>query len=153
MTEYDNFEMDFISRSHEIVETYHGAYDATLLINCLLGLLILPKERFLNQIHENSITDWGIEPSSIKCNVKCDYGHHHEVNLRYLIKKLRNAAAHFNIEPIHEGKNVSGFSFEDRGFKAELSISEIRQLVSRMANHFRSNSDESRAIPQSLKKT
>ncbi|HWE72244.1 MAG TPA: HEPN family nuclease [Stellaceae bacterium] len=36
------FQQDFIERSLRIIEQYNGPYDATLLINCLLGLVLVP---------------------------------------------------------------------------------------------------------------
>ena len=50
----------------EIVQRYGGEYDATLLLNCLLGLLIVPKEACFESISEDPISDlaeWGISPS------------------------------------------------------------------------------------------
>ena len=44
------FELDFMSRSREIIEQYQGPYDATLLINCMLGLLVVPKETLFSDI-------------------------------------------------------------------------------------------------------
>ena len=49
--------------------------------------------------------------------------------------KLRNAVAHFDVEPLIEGKAVNGFLFKDRdGFRAELSLDEIRAFVHRLAS-------------------
>src|SRR4051794_33161821 len=36
------FEREFMKRTLTIVKEYQGEYDATLLLNCLLGLLIVP---------------------------------------------------------------------------------------------------------------
>lgn len=40
-----DFELDFMTRTRQIVDEYHGHYEATLQVNCLVGLLMLPKER------------------------------------------------------------------------------------------------------------
>ena len=43
----DEFERDFMLRTLDIIKDYQGKYDATLVINCLLGLLIVPRETSL----------------------------------------------------------------------------------------------------------
>ena len=60
------FERDFMRRTLKLVQEYTGPYDATLLLNCLLGLLIVPKETSLDKIPTDPISklkDWGISPS------------------------------------------------------------------------------------------
>jgi hypothetical protein len=44
------FERDFMRRTLKLVQDYQGPYDATLLLNCVLGLLIVTKETSLNSI-------------------------------------------------------------------------------------------------------
>lgn len=65
----EQFELDFMRRTLEVLDTYRGEYDATILVNCLLGLLIVPKEKSFEKIPDSPIGDlsnWGISPSSIK---------------------------------------------------------------------------------------
>ena len=139
--EYENyFEQDFMRRTLTLVNDYGGNLDATLLVNCLLGLLVLPKETLYEKIPKDdfdSLSKWGIRSGSIKPG-KCAYGHEHQPNLRQVVKKLRNAVAHFKVEPFNAGDKVGGFSFEDRGgFCAKLSLDEIGALVRHLANHLR----------------
>src|SRR4030067_3602426 len=72
--DYEIFERDFIVRTLRIVEQYdecikgHEKYEVTLLINCLLGLLILPKERCYVNIPKNKLSDlidWGLTQENI----------------------------------------------------------------------------------------
>lgn len=140
--EYEpDFVRSFMSRTLEIATEYSGPYDATLLFNCLLGLLIVPKEVLINQIPDHSfelISGWGINLSSIKNFGKCDLGHEHELSLRQLVRRLRNSVAHFKIDPIHENGEVIGFKFQDRnGFHAELSLQELQQFVVALSRHIR----------------
>src|SRR5262245_340397 len=63
------FERDFMRRTLELVRTYHGPYDPTNLLNCLLGLLIVPKETSIEKVPDEPIADlgrWGISPQSIE---------------------------------------------------------------------------------------
>lgn len=142
--EYEQeFAKSFMRRTLEIAKNYECAYDATLLVNCLLGLLIVPKESLIETVPAEplkNISNWGIKLGSIKDFGKCDYGHKHEPNLRQIIRRLRNAVAHFKIEPMHRNRNVVGFKFQDRnGFKAELTLKEIHDFVSILAEHLEAN--------------
>lgn len=141
--EYDpDFARSFMRRTLELARGYEGPHDATLLVNCLLGLLIVPKESLIAKIPQvefEQIAEWGIRPTSVKAFGKCEYGHEHRLNLRQLVRRLRNAVAHFRIEPRHKGGRVVGYSFRDRnGFHAEVGLDEIREFVSKLAEHLES---------------
>lgn len=133
--EYESeFAKSFMGRTLKIVEEYNGDYEATLLINCLLGLLVLPKEALLHKTPMaplDSLEQWGIQPTSIINAGKCDYDHAHELNLRQLVRRMRNSVAHFKVTPFpSKGGDVQGFEFKDRnGFHAKLSLTEIKALV------------------------
>lgn len=138
--EYErDFAKSFMRRTLEIAQQYSGPYDATLLVNCLLGLLIVPKEALIEQIPLtpfDSLLDWGIRPESIKSVGKCEYQHEHLPNLRQLVRRMRNAVAHFRIDPFSEGGQVRGFSFRDRnGFHARVSLEELQALVVNLSRH------------------
>lgn len=138
--EYDpDFARSFMRRTLALARDYDGPLDATLLINCLLGLLIVPKEALIEKIPTTPfelLQEWGINPSSIKMVGRCEYGHKHQPNLRQLVRRLRNAVAHFRIEPHHNNGKVVGYSFRDQsGFHAKISLDEIRVLVEKLAAH------------------
>lgn len=142
--EYDpEFAKSFMRRTLELVERYQGPYDATLLVNCLLGLLIVPKESLIETVPPDPfdmLSIWGIESTSILNFGKCDYGHPHKPNLKQLVRRLRNAVAHFKIDPVHRNAEVAAFKFEDRnGFRAEISLSEMRTFVKKLALHLENN--------------
>ena len=138
--EYESeFAKSFMIRTLSIVQNYDGEYDATLLINCLLGLLVLPKETLLNKIREtsqDSLDHWGIGKASIIKAGKCDHGHTHELNAWQLIRRLRNAVAHFKVTPFPSKGNVKGFEFKDRNqFHAKLTLLEIKDFVICLSKH------------------
>jgi hypothetical protein len=97
--EYEQeFELNFTQRTLEIVRDYDGPYDTTLLVNCFLGLLVVPKEKWIEKIPNDAINrlpDWGISPGSIKKFGKCRCGAPHPETLRQLVKSMRNSVAHF----------------------------------------------------------
>lgn len=77
--EYEIFERDFIVRTLKIIRQYEKyvpvseQFEVTLLINCLLGLLVLPKERCYVDIPDVPIEElegWGLRADHIKA------GHH-----------------------------------------------------------------------------
>lgn len=140
--EYEpDFARSFMGRTLTLARDYNGPLDATLLINCLLGLLIVPKEALIDKIPMTpfeSLQDWGINPNSIRRVGRCEYGDEHRPNLRQLVRRLRNAVAHFRVEPKHEAGQVVGYSFRDQsGFHAEISLSEIREFVEKLAAHLK----------------
>ncbi|MEW6226592.1 MAG: HEPN family nuclease [Bacillota bacterium] len=73
--EYEIFERDFIVRTLKIIRQYEKyvpvseQFEVTLLINCLLGLLVLPKERCYVDIPDVLIEElegWGLRADHIK---------------------------------------------------------------------------------------
>lgn len=135
----DDFSRDFVTRTLTIVKEYEGEYDASILLNCLLGLLIVPKEKWFDRIPLDPIeklSDWGINPKSIHSFGIDRQGNPFKPTLRQLVKSLRNSVAHFRIEPLANEGKCSGFSFSDQsGFEATVSLHELNSLVHRLASH------------------
>ena len=102
MGNYKDLEYEFIERSIALIEQYEGIcpqfsfekqYNHTLLINCLLGLIVMPKERVISYIPKKQLTpkvkeEIGLKNSSINYKIK---------NLKDLIIRLRHSVAHFDI--------------------------------------------------------
>ena len=142
MSYLSNFERSFSEHTLAVVEAYSGEYDATLLINCLLGLLVVPKETMLNAIPEtplSGLSAWGIEPSSIKTTGQSKGKNDPDPNtLRGLVFNMRHAVAHFRIKPIPSKGEVQAFEFtNDRGLRAEVSLAELRDFVKRLSAHLK----------------
>ena len=136
-----DFERAFIERSLALVQEYKGPFDATLLLNCLLGLLVVPKESCLAAIPKTPVSqlgEWGISPSVIKSYGK-SHGENDDPNhLRGLVWRLRNSVAHFRFRPLPSRGEVVAFRFEDQsGFQAEVPLAELRVFVERLAAHIR----------------
>lgn len=103
MGNYSDFETEFVQRTLALIEQYNvmsqgkpfpEQYNYTLTLNCLLGLIILPKERALTFIPSTRLTQ----------ELKAEMGLHQsqlpgpEMNLRELIHKMRNSVAHFCVQ-------------------------------------------------------
>lgn len=133
------FEKDFMKRTLDLVKNYRGEFDATLLLNCLLGLLIVPRETSLQKIPADPIanlTNWGISPASIISFGRRNRSNEYPDTLRGVVYSLRNSVAHFRIVPVQENRSVKGFRFSDMsGFKAVIDVSEMRTFVGKLAEH------------------
>jgi uncharacterized protein len=134
-----DFERAFIQRSRELVQTYTGPRDATLLLNCLLGLLVVPKETCLRSIPLDPIEKfaaWGISPEAILQHGTSRSDDDDARMVRGLVWRLRNAVAHFRFRPLPETGEVIAFDFHDQsGFRASIPIGELRVFVERLAKH------------------
>jgi hypothetical protein len=103
MGNYVNIETDFIERTIRLIDQYNELIadldfdeqlNFTLTINCLLGLIVMPKERVISFIPNDPITeeykkDLGFQYSTIGNGI---------TRFRELILQLRNSVAHFKIE-------------------------------------------------------
>jgi len=141
MAEYTDFNKDVIERTIDIVESYDEIkgkkYEVTLLINCLTGLLVLPKEILSKQKHYSlpnsnleDLEDWGIKQEHIikvSC-ASCGY------KLNNIVRHMRNSVAHMRIDALNDdsGKIVM-LRFKDSGFKAEIPIKALEEFVKKLA--------------------
>ncbi|MGR5130625.1 HEPN family nuclease [Photobacterium swingsii] len=103
MGNYTDIETEFIERTLRLIEQYNELIaelefdeqlNYTLTINCLLGLIVMPKERLVTSISnellsEAYLRDLGLEHSTIGEGI---------TRFRELILQLRNSIAHFMIE-------------------------------------------------------
>ncbi|WP_028526006.1 HEPN family nuclease [Runella limosa] len=108
MGNYYQLEIDFVRRTLNLIDQYEELkeqypfdqqYNHTLLTNCLLGLIVLPKEKALTYIPKTrlafvkALKEWGITKSTFNPEIK---------DTSELFQRLRNAVAHFDIDFISE---------------------------------------------------
>ncbi len=138
--EYDSdFHRSFMVRTQKNLDDYHGVHEATHLINSLIGLLIVSREQLFDCIPNTPLdrlapAEWGRVSDWITQPIKCNPGHVHTLTLRQFVRKLRNAVAHFRIEPYPEQGTVEGFSFIDGSFKTKIPEAELKTFVNKLAN-------------------
>jgi hypothetical protein len=138
MSYFNNFERLFMQRSLELVDTYEGEYETTQLLNTLIGLLFFPNERMSNLIPDKSLLDieaWGFSPDCI-----VNAGTHktpQEINLRELVRRLRNAVAHCKVSPFpNDQRPCEGFLFSDRNkFEAKIPTDQLKNLLRGLLAH------------------
>jgi HEPN pEK499 p136 len=139
---YDDFDVDFAKRTLRIIQQYKEKipkgrenYEVTLLINCLLGLLVLPHAHRTTQIPSTSIdglTDWGIEPRFVQSWGKAKQGQ--DKTLKELIHRLRNSVAHLNISAEGTDTDIAQLRFSDKnGFCAVIPVENLRTFVKKFA--------------------
>ena len=114
MSDY-KLEEEFISRTEKnlraiekLSQDGESVYEVTQLINSLLGLLVYPRENFFDEIpeitRETMIKQrWPLPDEEIS----------QIQNLRKLVKNMRNAVAHLNIEFIADNNEIVGIRFKN----------------------------------------
>ena len=154
MTAYNkqDFEKDFMKRTLKIVNQYSGSFEATLLMNCLLGLVVIPKERLLSYIPDDSIDqmqEWGIFQTSIISVGDVSKENPEPHTVRGIVINLRHSLAHSNFDPYTRLNNesgneeVAGFIFNDSSrFKAKISLKEIADFVETLCRHLINDDSE-----------
>ena len=134
--DYGQITKEFTQRTKLIVENYKGEYEVTLLVNCCLGLLVFPKEHRYDAFPDKVIPEsgelWGLSRKSVEGSCgKQGY------KLRDVLRKIRKGICHFNIESEHDEKGkIEYVVIKDRGkFSARLSVSQLKELVTKIAEH------------------
>lgn len=141
MTAYENFSIDFIKRTLNILEGYMGEYDVTNLINCAVGLIIIPKEQHFNCLRSINIQTleeiYGITKPNIRYS--------NDDSLSNIVRHMRNSIAHGKItqEKVKDNK-IKSLRFRDeyRGcptFEAIFSIEEFKAFSIAVAKEVISN--------------
>ncbi|WP_312508882.1 HEPN family nuclease [Chryseobacterium culicis] len=102
MGNYKNIETEFIERTLHLIAQYEGIlhrygfneqYNYTLLINCLLGLIVLPKEKVMTYLPAVRFT----EKLKAEMGLTDSFFDHEIVDLKKLVVQLRHSIAHFDI--------------------------------------------------------
>jgi DNA polymerase III psi subunit len=148
MSEYKDFEYDFIKRTLEDLQIYNGKYDVTALINSCVGLLVIPKENLFEKIPTNLLEDikrdFGINKSNVMYiapeRQTLQFDNYDECNIRNIVTHIRNAIAHGRIrqESTCEGQ-IASLEFRDelRGtktFEAIMTVDEFRAFAISVAD-------------------
>ena len=142
MGNYANFEPDFIQRTISLIEQYDDfikdvefekQYNYTLIINCFLGLVIMPKEKIIGNIPNKELSNefkahLGLENSEIHDSI---------TDLQKLIHQLRNSVAHFNIEVISEDQDFKVdyllFRHRNNSVVAKVPASDMKAFLKKYA--------------------
>jgi hypothetical protein len=147
MGNYKNINHDFIDRTMKLISQYESIlhkypfeeqYNYTLLLNCLLGIIVMPKEQFFTYIPNHRISselkkEMGLINSVINSKNK---------TLRELIIDLRNSIAHFDFEirSIDDNFLIDNIVFKDNETEiAEFKSDELLPFLRYYADWIKSN--------------
>lgn len=135
----EQFIVDFARRTRANLEFIERAgkdgasvFEVTQLANSLLGLLVFPKERYIQSIPHTPLSELAAQgwPS-----VRTTQGQLREETLYGLIDMLRNSIAHCNVE-FFSGPDsaISGIKVWNKykgqiSWKAELTIADLRSIA------------------------
>ena len=119
---------EYIDRTLEnlniIENSTSKSYEITQLINSFVGLLVLPKEKAFSNIDDAMIK----EPilNTIKSNVKIcksKTGKDESINLKNIVKHLRNGVCHFRID-FYGNQNIEKIRITDfyKNTKKQIKI-------------------------------
>jgi len=126
----------------------YKVFETTQLINSCLGLIALPFEKGLKEIHTTSLEElqakgWPI-PKLINQTEKW-----RKLTLRQLIEYLRNAILHFNIKFTHDEKDqINGLKLWNEKKKvgkiweSTISEDELRSFVKKFSDEIVQNLPE-----------
>ena len=147
MSHYLHQEFDFVERTKKIIEQYDSLtipekdkFEVTLLLNCLVGLLILPQQNWYDNLPSEIISqkEWGIAPEHISF-IK----HGETKNIKDISRHLRNSVAHYRLKAFDNSSNkISRIKFEDfeqsgnKTFEALIPLANLRQFTNRLSDNF-----------------
>ncbi len=132
-----DFKHSFMGRTLELVHGYRGPHEVTNLINCLIGLLVVPNDTVYRVIPDaplSGLRDWWVSRKSIK---RFSNGHRSNgppPTLRQLIRRMRRSVAQFRAKPRYANGRFTGVEFRDgRTFHAVFTPTELRRFVEKLA--------------------
>ncbi len=159
MVAVSQFDYTYTRRTLELVHNSGaGPYEAPNLINCLLGLLLVPKDSVfaaLPDVPVKGLSSWGITRKSIrKFSVARNgngragngrkrrspnngrNGHAEGPTLRQLVEKLRTAVAAGTLKPRIANNRFVGLDLRDgSGFHMTLTTLELKRFVRKLAQY------------------
>ena len=136
------FDIEFIARTKNVIQEYKGTYNITLLLNCLLGLIILPSEYYKRRARiffEKDISEFKelkgllenatFNPTKRKNN---------------LIKKVRNGVSHQQIECVgNKGKwarvilkDINAYNQNSLELQVNWTIKQLRTFALFVADSY-----------------
>jgi hypothetical protein len=141
--DHDKLLADFANRTRhnlrlireiQTTQSERHAYEVTQLINSMLGLLVFPKERYLDDIPPKTLDELRSEGWPIP---DARPGYSQAQNLRQFLQWMRNAIAHFNVEFLPDQRNeINGVRVWNqrngrKTWESELSLEQLEAIALR----------------------
>lgn len=129
-----NPEKDFIERTKILLEQYDNTeiipsekYEVSLLLNCCVGLLLIPKEESYIKINGllNLNDDWGITEDDITIDSS------NSKSVKNTLRHLRNSVAHgkFKFLEPEEGNQIERIEFEDYNVTINIHVDQLKKFL------------------------
>jgi hypothetical protein len=149
---YENQDLDFVKRTKEIIEQYDSfqlntdeKYEVTLLLNCFVGLLILPQQKLFDELPTTLINsrDWGISPNDIETIID-NRRNIEEKNVRNIARHLRNSISHYrftaypaSVDAIKEIEFLDYLNDKTtKSFEVTITIDNLRIFINKISSDF-----------------
>lgn len=145
MSNYKNQEFDFIKRTKSIIEQYDNfqipekdKFEVTLLLNCLVGLFILPQQHWFDNVPTELISkkEWGIDKSHISFIKETE-----TKNVKDIARHIRNSISHYRFKVFgNSNEKINKIKFEDfnpqneKTFEATIPLSNFKIFVDRFSS-------------------
>ena len=153
MSHYLQQEVDFINRTKLIITQYEtfqieekDKFEVTLYLNCLVGLLILPKQHWYNDLPQESISllEWGIAPEHIYIIKDGE-----DKNVKNIATHIRNSISHYRFNAFENSfEKIREIQFKDyfvtnegkenekkkMTFHAVIPIQNLRKFTDKLTN-------------------
>jgi hypothetical protein len=138
------YPIDIVERTKELLQnTYEeikktSQLEVSFLINCLLGLVVMVAE---SKKGKGLVKDKEFLRNIRKINIKYKESLA-EKEYQWFLKKMRNAIAHQNIDPINENGKWTGAKMWNetkdgiRDFEISLTNTELKELALNIANDY-----------------
>lgn len=135
-----SFVVEYIRRTRELLKQYDGYigenYEATLFCNCLLGLLVFPKEAFYRSIKDDLVSAENLQvlKQSMKGNTSfITRGKGDVSDLAFIIRHMRNAVSHYKVKlKSGSGKEkniIKNIVFQDNNFLLEIGVEQLKSIL------------------------
>jgi len=138
MSSYLQQENDFIIRTQKIIKQYDSIqndekYEVTLLLNCFVGLLILPQQLWFDLLPLDLISEkeWGMSFSHIGYIKEGE-----KKNIANISRHLRNSISHYKFVVFSNAKQeISSVKFLDydnnkvKTFEATIPIASLKKFL------------------------
>lgn len=152
MSFYKNQDLDFVIRTKKLIKQYdsfqidkNDKFEVTLLINCCVGLLILPQQRLFNNLPEELIDkkNWGISPQEISVMIN-RHKKTEKKNIKNIARHLRNSVAHYRFAALPKKiEDITEINFKDYlndkstlSFEVTVKIDDLKIFANKISNHF-----------------
>lgn len=142
--EYADLLKDFVGRTRRNLELTDALprqgdtpfFEVTQLINSLLGLIVLPRELMLDALPNTPLDR--LDESWPKLHlVDGPEARGRPGDLRQLVKGLRNAVGHLNIDYKGDGTRITGVRLKSAAHRSawaiDFDLKELRRFVERLA--------------------